>query len=66
MNPNKNIFIFYNILAFNAFLLGIFTVTLITKYTIKNLILGVILIILLLFNYYYFGRKVQKLFMKSF
>jgi len=66
MKSNRNIFIFYNILAFNTFLLGIFITVLITKNTIKNLMFGFILITLLFFNYYLFGRRVQRIFKKTF
>lgn len=69
---NKEIFIFYNLLAFCCLLLGFSsTIYLIQGYVFNpfKISVGFILIltaILLVVNYYYFGKKVQKLFEKSF
>lgn len=72
MKQNKEIFIFYNLLAIGSLILG-FSIAI---YLVQNLAInpykinaGIIMILisfLFIANYYFFGKKVQKLFERSF
>ena len=72
MKKNQEIFIFYNLLAICCLVLGFSsTIYLIQGYVINpfKLRVDIVLIstaIILVLNYYYFGKKVQKIFEKSF
>ncbi len=72
MRKNQEIFIFYNLLAFCALILG-FSIAVylvqnvaIDPYNIDSELWMLFAIVILIINYYYFGKKVQKIFEKSF
>lgn len=71
MKLNKEIFIFYNLFAFGTLFIGFFSSSFliqnkIINFRINPIIILFLLIILFTSNYYFFGRKVQKLFEKTF